>query len=109
MSPLAKSSSSQPGLTRRFELFVNGLEIVNAYDELNNAHEQRLRFEKQRTAKATGDVEALGGDEEYCFSMEHGLPPVVGWGMGVDRVCGLVSNQPNIKDVLAFPMMGPET
>jgi len=108
MSPLAKYHRSRPGLTERFELFVVGREVCNAYTELNNPHIQRERFMSQAKDKAAGDDEAQLIDENFCTSLEYGLPPTGGWGMGVDRFTMLLTDQANIKEVLLFPAMRPE-
>ncbi|QSZ36167.1 hypothetical protein DSL72_007292 [Monilinia vaccinii-corymbosi] len=109
MSPLAKSHRSKPGLCERFEAFVCKKEIVNAYTELNDPFDQRLRFEEQARQKAQGDDEAQLVDEEFCRSLELGLPPTAGWGMGIDRLVMFLSDNYSIKEVLAFPMMKDNT
>ncbi|KAM3512545.1 hypothetical protein MY11210_003808 [Beauveria gryllotalpidicola] len=108
MSPLAKSHRSIPGLCERFECFVGTKEICNAYTELNVATEQRLRFEEQASQKAQGDDEAQAIDETFCKSLEYGLPPTGGWGMGIDRVMMFLTDNHSIREVLAFPTMKPE-
>jgi len=107
MSPLAKYHREDSGLTERFELFVNGKEIVNAYTELNNPHVQRERFAEQQKDKDKGDDEAQVIDETFCTSLEYGLPPTGGWGMGIDRVCMLLTDSQNIQEVILFPAMKP--
>jgi lysyl-tRNA synthetase class 2 len=107
MSPLAKSHRSKPGLTERFELFVAGREVCNAYTELNMPVVQRQRFADQSKQAADGDDEAQVHDEDFCTAMEFGLPPTAGWGMGIDRMCMFLSNKANIKEVLLFPAMKP--
>jgi lysyl-tRNA synthetase class 2 len=107
MSPLAKNHRTIPGLTERFELFANTREIVNAYTELNNPHIQRERFSQQQKAKDQGDEEACGIDEGFCTSLEYGLPPTGGWGMGIDRFCMLLTDTLNIQEVILFPAMKP--
>ncbi|KAG4032596.1 hypothetical protein MFRU_006g00660 [Monilinia fructicola] len=109
MSPLAKSHRSKPGLCERFEAFVCKKEIVNAYTELNDPFDQRLRFEEQARQKAQGDDEAQMVDEEFCRALELGLPPTAGWGMGIDRLVMFLSDNYSIKEVLAFPMMKDNT
>lgn len=89
----------------RFELFVAGKEIVNAYEELNDPVQQRDRFAKQQTDKENGDEEAQPMDQAFCTALEYGLPPTAGWGMGVDRVCQILTGSGHIRDVLAFPTM----
>jgi len=108
MSPLAKWHRSKPELTERFELFVNSHELCNAYTELNDPFYQRARFEEQATAKEAGDDEAQLIDEVFCTSLEYGLPPTGGWGMGIDRVVMLLTDTVNIKEVLLFPAMKPQ-
>lgn len=108
MSPLAKWHRKIPGLTERFELFVNKKEICNAYTELNDPIVQRERFEQQAKDKAAGDDEAQMVDENFCTALEYGLPPTGGWGMGIDRVTMFMTDSNNIKEVLLFPAMKPE-
>jgi len=107
MSPLAKYHRSSPGLTERFELFINKHEICNAYTELNNPHVQRERFGQQAKDRENGDPEAQLIDETFCASLEYGLPPTGGWGMGIDRLCMLLTDSINIKEVILFPAMKP--
>ncbi|KRY55659.1 Lysine--tRNA ligase [Trichinella britovi] len=97
-----------PGLTERFELFVMTRELCNAYTELNDPVVQRERFEEQAANKAAGDEEAQPIDEVFCNALEHGLPPTAGWGMGIDRLTMLLTDQNNIKEVLLFPAMKPD-
>ncbi|KAK3201032.1 hypothetical protein GRF29_213g713623 [Pseudopithomyces chartarum] len=108
MSPLAKSHRSKPGLCERFEAFVCKREIVNAYTELNDPFDQRLRFEEQARQKAQGDDEVQVPDEGFLTAMEYGLPPTGGWGMGIDRMVMFLTNHYSIKEVLAFPFMKDE-
>lgn len=105
MSPLAKYHRSNPGLCERFEAFVCKKEIVNAYTELNDPFDQRLRFEEQASQKDQGDDEAQMIDENFCQSLEFGLPPTGGWGMGIDRLVMFLTDHYSIKEVLAFPFM----
>eukprot|EP01132_Coremiostelium_polycephalum_P001939 gene1939-2374_t len=107
MSPLAKIHRSKPRSTERFELFVGGKELVNAYSELNDPKEQRNRFLAQSQDRITGDDEAQILDEGYCNALEFGLPPTGGWGLGIDRLCMLLSGTTTIKDVILFPTMKP--
>ncbi|KAF1919297.1 hypothetical protein BDU57DRAFT_469197 [Ampelomyces quisqualis] len=105
MSPLAKYHRDIPGLCERFEAFVCKKEICNAYTELNDPFDQRLRFEEQANQKDQGDDEAQLIDETFCQSLEYGLPPTGGWGMGIDRIVMFISGSSNIKEVLTFPFM----
>ncbi|KAF9918310.1 lysyl-tRNA synthetase [Linnemannia zychae] len=107
MSPLAKSHRSVPGLCERFECFVATKEICNAYTELNDPFDQRERFEQQASDKAAGDDEAQLIDENFCQSLEFGLPPTGGWGMGIDRLTMFLTDSHRIQEVLAFPAMRP--
>ncbi|KAF9888698.1 lysyl-tRNA synthetase [Aspergillus nanangensis] len=105
MSPLAKYHRQNVGLCERFEAFVCKKEIVNAYTELNDPFDQRLRFEEQANQKDQGDDEAQLIDENFCTSLEYGLPPTGGWGMGIDRLVMFLTDNYSIKEVLAFPFM----
>ncbi|KAI4099099.1 MAG: hypothetical protein L6R37_006147 [Teloschistes peruensis] len=108
MSPLAKYHRERPGLCERFEAFVCKKEIVNAYTELNDPFDQRLRFEEQARQKDQGDDEAQMIDENFCTSLEFGLPPTGGWGMGIDRLVMFLTDHYSIKEVLTFPFMKEE-
>ncbi|WQF83830.1 Class II Aminoacyl-tRNA synthetase/Biotinyl protein ligase (BPL) and lipoyl protein ligase (LPL) [Colletotrichum destructivum] len=108
MSPLAKYHREIPGLCERFEAFVCKKEIVNAYTELNDPFDQRLRFEEQARQKDQGDDEAQLIDENFCMSLEYGLPPTGGWGMGIDRMVMFLTDNYSIREVLAFPFMKEE-
>ena len=105
MSPLAKAHRDVPGICERFETFVAQKEICNAYTELNDPFDQRARFEEQAAQKDQGDDEAQLIDETFCTSLEYGLPPTGGWGMGIDRLVMFLTDSPNIKEVLLFPAM----
>jgi lysyl-tRNA synthetase class 2 len=105
MSPLAKYHREHPGLCERFEAFVCKKEIVNAYTELNDPFDQRLRFEEQAAQKAQGDDEAQVMDEAFLTAMEYGLPPTGGWGMGIDRMVMFLTDNYSIKEALTFPFM----
>ncbi|KAL9124653.1 MAG: hypothetical protein Q9217_006039 [Psora testacea] len=109
MSPLAKAHRSRPGLCERFEAFVCTKEIANAYTELNDPFDQRLRFEEQASQKAQGDDEAQLIDENFCTMLEYGMPPTGGWGMGIDRLVMFMTDNNTIKEVILFPFMKEET
>jgi lysyl-tRNA synthetase class 2 len=107
LSPLARRNDKNPDVCDRFQLVVNGWEIVNAYSELIDPVEQAEAFKQQAEAQAKGDEEAHGKDDEFVLAMEHGFPPIAGWGMGVDRIVALLTKQDNLKDVVMFPLMRP--
>lgn len=107
MSPLAKWHRSKPGLTERFELFVNKKELCNAYTELNDPDRQLACFQEQARAKDAGDEEAQFVDMNFVTALEHGLPPTGGWGCGIDRFVMLLADKSNIKEVILFPALKP--
>ena len=108
MSPLTKEHRQNPELTERFELLVNGKEIANAYSELNDPIDQRIRFEKQLKLSEKGDDEAMFIDQDFLRALEYGMPPTSGIGIGVDRLVMLLTNNSSIQEVLFFPQMKPE-
>ena len=99
---------SDPGLTERFELFVNGKEVANAYSELNDPIDQLNRFKDQLALQERGDDEAMFIDYDFVRALEYGMPPTSGMGIGIDRLCMFLTNSPSIQDVLLFPQMKPE-
>lgn len=108
LSPLARKNDSNPLITDRFQLVINGWEIVNAYSELIDPVDQKERFEQQSEAKKAGDEEAMDKNDDYIDAMEYGMPPVSGWGMGVERFVALLTNQKNLRDVVMFPLLRPK-
>ena len=108
LSPLARRSDTHEGVADRFQLVVRGWEIVNAYSELVDPLDQRERLQAQASLKAEGDEEAMELDEDYLVAMEHGMPPISGFGMGIDRLVTLLAGQDNLRDVVYFPLMKPQ-
>jgi lysyl-tRNA synthetase class 2 len=108
LSPLARRSEKDPELTDRFELYVAGREIANAFTELNDPLDQKARFEAQVAAKAKGAQETMDYDEDYIRALEHGMPPTAGEGIGIDRVAMLFTDAGSIRDVILFPLLRPE-
>jgi len=108
VSPLARKKDADPLLVDRFELFVHGRELCNAFSELNDPEDQAARFQAQVEAKARGAEETMDYDHDYVMALEHGMPPAAGFGLGVDRLVMAVAGQASIRDVIAFPLARPE-
>ncbi len=108
LSPLARRNDDDPHISDRFQLVIHGWEVINAYSELVDPIDQRVRLEVQAQLNADGDDEAMMMDEDYLLAMEHGMPPMSGWGMGVDRIVALLSGAENLRDVVLFPLMKPD-
>jgi lysyl-tRNA synthetase class 2 len=109
VSPLARKKDADPTLVDRFELFVHGRELCNAFSELNDPDDQAARFRAQLELKAGGAEETMDYDEDYILALEHGMPPAAGFGLGVDRLTMALTAQPSIRDVIAFPLLRPES
>ncbi|HYH07099.1 MAG TPA: lysine--tRNA ligase [Thermoanaerobaculia bacterium] len=109
LSPLARRSDTNPNAVDRFQLVIDTWEVINAYSELVDPLDQRRRFEEQADLRKKGDDEAMPVDEDYLTAMEFGMPPISGWGMGIDRFVALLTNAPNLRDVVWFPLMKPAT
>ncbi|MCH2352600.1 MAG: lysine--tRNA ligase, partial [Pseudomonadales bacterium] len=108
VSPLSKQLPNDPDTVERFELYIGGMEVANAFTELNDPEEQRLRFETQLTGRGSEDDEVHVMDEDYIQALTYGLPPTGGEGIGIDRLVMLLTNSPSIRDVILFPLMRPK-
>jgi lysyl-tRNA synthetase class 2 len=108
VSPLSRKKEGSPELVDRFELYIAGREIANAFSELNDPDDQRERFVQQMNAKASGDEEAMPYDEDYIRALEYGMPPAGGEGIGIDRLVMVLADVPSIRDVILFPLLRPE-
>jgi len=109
LSPLARSNDNNPLVVDRFQLVVNGWEVVNAYSELVDPVDQAGRFRQQAQARAHGDTETMDIDNDFLLCMEYGMPPISGWGMGIDRIIALLTNAATLRDVVLFPLLRPES
>ncbi|MGM0442594.1 MAG: lysine--tRNA ligase [Fibrobacterota bacterium] len=108
LSPLARQSDDNEKETDRFQLVINGWEVINAYSELVDPVDQRGRFQQQLAAREAGDEDAMDIDEDFLHCMEYGMPPMSGWGMGVDRIVALLTDAKTLRDVVLFPLLRPE-
>jgi lysyl-tRNA synthetase class 2 len=109
LSPLSKQSETNADFVDRFELFIAGMELANAFCEINDPADQRRRFEDQMKLRARGDEEAMLIDEDYIRALSYGMPPTAGEGIGIDRLVMILTNQRSIRDVILFPHMRPES
>jgi lysyl-tRNA synthetase class 2 len=108
VSPLSKTKADDPTTVERFELYIAGMEIANAYSELNDPAEQKERFEEQLQARGRGDEEAHDMDADYVRALSYGMPPTAGEGIGIDRLTMVLTDSPSIRDVILFPLLRPE-
>lgn len=108
LSPLARKNESNEKVVDRFQLVVNGWEVVNAYSELVDPIDQAQRFKQQAAARAHGDMDTMEIDQDFLLCMEYGMPPISGWGMGIDRIVALLTDAPTLRDVVLFPLLRPE-
>ena len=108
VSPLSKQKPENPDFVERFELYIGGMEIANAFSELNDPEEQRNRFQYQQHLREKGDLTAHAIDEDYIRALSYGMPPTGGEGIGIDRLTMLLTNSRSIRDVILFPLLRPE-
>ena len=108
VSPLARKNDDNPMVVDRFQLVINGWEVVNAYSELIDPIDQAQRFKEQAAARAQGDADTMDADEDFLLCMEYGMPPISGWGMGIDRIVALLTNTSNLREAVLFPLLRPE-
>ncbi|MCF7836765.1 lysine--tRNA ligase [Candidatus Gracilibacteria bacterium] len=108
LSPLSRRSDSNNKRVDRFQLVINGWEVINAFSELTDSEDQAERFATQQKAREDGDTEAMENDDDFVKALSHGMPPAAGWGIGIDRLVALLTNSENLKDVVLFPLMKPE-
>jgi lysyl-tRNA synthetase class 2 len=109
VSPLSKIKPDEPDWVERFEFYIGGFEIGNAFSELNDPDDQRARFEAQLEERARGDDEAMAMDEDYIRALRYGLPPTAGEGIGIDRLTMILTGAKSIRDVILFPLLRPQT
>jgi lysyl-tRNA synthetase class 2 len=109
VSPLSKTKRDDPETVERFELYIGGMEIANAYSELNDPDEQHARFEEQLRERNLGHEEAHGMDEDYIRALSYGMPPTAGEGIGIDRLTMVLTDSRSIRDVILFPLLRPES
>lgn len=107
LSPLARTNDENPDIVDRFQLVINGAEVINAYSELVDPVDQKNRLMEQARLKAAGDDEAMVMDDDYIRAMEYGMPPISGWGIGVDRMLQVLLGEKNIRELILFPLMRP--
>jgi lysyl-tRNA synthetase class 2 len=108
LQPLARLNDDDNNIVDQFQLIVNGWEIVKAYSELVDPIDQQERFDGQKSAKTKGEGEVMEGDDEFITALEHGAPPISGWGMGIDRTVAILTGQTNLRDVVLFPLLRPK-